>query len=213
MSARRLKGSRNATAISTASCSSPCRQWATRALPARSSICARTPPTAPWASSSTSARRTSASPICSISSASCRRRTASGCPTGLHAHAGASRRAGRDRPRLRAAQRRLFQAESTLPIDESVCLTATIDILRRIADGNGPDNAMLALGYAGWAPGQLESEIQANGWLHCPADPELIFDPEIDRKYSQALDKIGIDPVAPRQRCRPRLARAHALGR
>lgn len=88
-----------------------------------------------------------------------------------------------------------FKAESTLPIDESVCLTATIDILRDIAKGSGPDKALLALGYAGWAPGQLESEIQANGWLHCNADPELIFDPEVDRKYTRALGKIGIDPT------------------
>jgi putative transcriptional regulator len=88
-----------------------------------------------------------------------------------------------------------FKAENTLPIDESVCLTATIDILRDIAKGAGPDKALLALGYAGWAPGQLESEIQANGWLNCPADPELVFDPEVDRKYSRALNKIGIDPI------------------
>jgi putative transcriptional regulator len=87
-----------------------------------------------------------------------------------------------------------FKAESTLPIDEGVCLTATIDILRDIAKGTGPDKALLALGYAGWAPGQLESEIQANGWLHCTADPGLIFDPEVDRKYNRALGKIGIDP-------------------
>jgi len=87
-----------------------------------------------------------------------------------------------------------FKAESTLPIDESVCLTATIDILRDIAKGSGPDRALLALGYAGWAPGQLENEIQANGWLHCAADPELIFDPEVDRKYNRALGKIGIEP-------------------
>jgi putative transcriptional regulator len=88
-----------------------------------------------------------------------------------------------------------FKAESTLPIDESVCLTATIDILRDIAKGTGPDKALLALGYAGWAPGQLESEIHANGWLNCPADPELIFDPEVDRKYLRALGKLGIDPI------------------
>jgi putative transcriptional regulator len=88
-----------------------------------------------------------------------------------------------------------FKAESTLPIDESVCLTATIDILRDIAKGSGPDKALLALGYAGWAPGQLESEIQSNGWLHCAADPELIFDPEVDRKYNLALGTIGIDPI------------------
>ncbi len=88
-----------------------------------------------------------------------------------------------------------FKADSTLPIDESVCLTATIDILRDIAKGTGPDKALLALGYAGWAPGQLENEIQSNGWLHCSADPELIFDSEIDNKYRRAMDLIGIDPI------------------
>jgi putative transcriptional regulator len=88
-----------------------------------------------------------------------------------------------------------FKEESTLPIDELVCLTATVDILRDIAKGTGPDKALLALGYAGWAPGQLESEIQANGWLHCAADSELIFGLEVDRKYTRALGKIGIDPL------------------
>jgi putative transcriptional regulator len=88
-----------------------------------------------------------------------------------------------------------FKAESTLPIDESVCLTATIDILRDIAKGSGPNKALLALGYAGWAPGQLENEIQANGWLNCPANPELVFDPEVDRKYNRALGSLGIDPI------------------
>ncbi|MHA1572420.1 MAG: YqgE/AlgH family protein [Alphaproteobacteria bacterium] len=88
-----------------------------------------------------------------------------------------------------------FTAESTLPIDESVCLTATIDILRDIAKGSGPNKALLALGYAGWAPGQLEDEIQANGWLNCPGDPELIFDPELDHKYARAFGSLGIDPI------------------
>jgi putative transcriptional regulator len=83
---------------------------------------------------------------------------------------------------------------STLPIDDGICLTATLDILKAIARGNGPQSAVLALGYAGWAPGQLESEIQENGWLHCSADPELIFGSDIDAKYSKALRKIGIDP-------------------
>ncbi|MDJ0512216.1 MAG: YqgE/AlgH family protein [Methyloceanibacter sp.] len=87
-----------------------------------------------------------------------------------------------------------FKAESTLPINESVCLTATVDILRDIAKGSGPDRALLALGYAGWAPGQLEDEIQSNGWLNCPANPELVFDPAIDRKYNKALDSLGVDP-------------------
>jgi putative transcriptional regulator len=87
-----------------------------------------------------------------------------------------------------------FANDSTLPIEEGVCLTATIDILKAIAAGNGPDRAILALGYAGWSPGQLESEIQANGWLNCPADPDLIFDPDLEAKYTRALAKIGIDP-------------------
>lgn len=86
-----------------------------------------------------------------------------------------------------------FIENSTLPIDEGICLTATLDILKAIAKGSGPANAVLALGYAGWAPGQLETEIQGNGWLHCPADPELIFGLDTDEKYSKALRKIGID--------------------
>ncbi len=87
-----------------------------------------------------------------------------------------------------------FVNESTLPIEDGVCLTATIDILKAIATGHGPNRAILALGYAGWSPGQLESEIQANGWLNCPADLDLIFDPNIDSKYTRALAKIGVDP-------------------
>jgi putative transcriptional regulator len=86
-----------------------------------------------------------------------------------------------------------FIENSTLPIDEGVCLTATVDILKAIARGNGPASAILALGYAGWAPGQLENEIQENGWLHCAADPELIFGTDTDGKYEKALRKIGID--------------------
>src|SRR3977135_2753131 len=76
-----------------------------------------------------------------------------------------------------------FIENSTLPIDEGICLTATLDILKAIASGNGPPDAILALGYAGWAPGQLEQEIQDNGWLHCAADPELIFGADTDGKY------------------------------
>jgi putative transcriptional regulator len=86
-----------------------------------------------------------------------------------------------------------FIENSTLPIDNGICLTATLDILKAIARGDGPASAVLALGYAGWAPGQLENEIQSNGWLHCTADQELIFDPDIDTKYVRALKKIGID--------------------
>jgi putative transcriptional regulator len=86
-----------------------------------------------------------------------------------------------------------FIEDSTLPIDEGICLTATVDILKAIARGDGPASAILALGYAGWAPGQLENEIQQNGWLHCAADVELIFGADVDGKYDKALRKIGID--------------------
>lgn len=84
---------------------------------------------------------------------------------------------------------------TTLPIDENICLTATLEILKAIATGDGPRQSLLALGYAGWAPGQLESEIQANGWLHCPADSSLLFESDLIDKYNLALAKIGIDPI------------------
>jgi putative transcriptional regulator len=86
-----------------------------------------------------------------------------------------------------------FIENSTLPIDEGICLTATLDILKAIARGDGPRSAVLALGYAGWAAGQLEKEIQHNGWLHCSADLDLIFGDDTDAKYERAMKKIGID--------------------
>lgn len=87
-----------------------------------------------------------------------------------------------------------FAHDSTLQIDGGVSLTASVDILKAIAAGEGPGRSLLALGYAGWAAGQLETEIQANGWLNCPADLDLIFDEELESKYLRALAKIGIDP-------------------
>src|SRR5438045_4282925 len=87
-----------------------------------------------------------------------------------------------------------FIKDATLNIDDDICLTATVDILKAIAKGAGPKHAILALGYAGWAPGQLETEIQHNGWLHCPADPDLVFGAAVEDKYPRALRKIGIDP-------------------
>lgn len=87
-----------------------------------------------------------------------------------------------------------FSNDTTLPIDDRVALTATLDILRAIAGGQGPRRVLLALGYAGWGPGQLESEIHHNGWLHCAADEDLLFDSDLDAKYTSALAKIGVDP-------------------
>jgi len=86
-----------------------------------------------------------------------------------------------------------FIKDSTLPIDDDISLTATLDILKAIATGEGPKRAVLALGYAGWGPGQLENELQHNGWLHCPADADLVFGKDVDAKYERALKKIGID--------------------
>ncbi|QDG79129.1 YqgE/AlgH family protein [Labrenzia sp. PHM005] len=85
--------------------------------------------------------------------------------------------------------------QSTLAIDNGICLTATLEILRALAEGTGPRQAMLALGYAGWAPGQLEDEIQANGWLTAPADPDILFDPDSEHKWHKALGSLGIDPA------------------
>jgi putative transcriptional regulator len=86
-----------------------------------------------------------------------------------------------------------FVNNSTVSIGDGICLTATLDILRAIAIGKGPKKAVLALGYAGWSSGQLESEILANGWLNCPADPGLVFDADYDSKYDRALAKIGVN--------------------
>ena len=85
--------------------------------------------------------------------------------------------------------------DSTLKIGRGFCLTATVDILKAIASGEGPAESILALGYSGWAAGQLESEIQANGWLHCEADTDLVFSDDIEGAYERALGKLGIDPT------------------
>jgi putative transcriptional regulator len=86
-----------------------------------------------------------------------------------------------------------YAQDSTLFIDEAIALTATVDVLRAIAAGEGPARRVLALGYAGWAPGQLDAEIQANGWLLVPADPDLVFAGDNDAKWERAINKLGID--------------------
>ena len=86
-----------------------------------------------------------------------------------------------------------YMVESSLPVSEEICLTATIDILRAISAGRGPRKALMALGYSGWGAGQLEHEIAENGWLTCPANMDLLFDSDIDRKYDRILASIGID--------------------
>jgi putative transcriptional regulator len=86
-----------------------------------------------------------------------------------------------------------YQQPGTLMVDDGVGLTASIDILRLIAAGEGPQRFLLALGYAGWAPGQLDSEIQSNGWLHAPADQDLVFGAANREKWHRAVNKLGFD--------------------
>ena len=87
-----------------------------------------------------------------------------------------------------------YLQDASLVVDDNVVLTATIDILRAIADGTGPNNCLLALGYAGWGAGQLDSEIKSNGWLSVDADEDLVFGCDLDEKWERAMTKIGIDP-------------------
>ncbi len=88
-----------------------------------------------------------------------------------------------------------YQSESTLPISDDICLTATVDVLRAITLGRGPQRAIMMLGYSGWGAGQLENEVSANGWLTCPASQDIIFDDDFEAKYHSAFASMGIDPA------------------
>jgi putative transcriptional regulator len=87
-----------------------------------------------------------------------------------------------------------YSNESTLDVSEAICLTATPDVLAAMAAGEGPHNALVALGYAGWSPGQLEAELGANAWLNCPSDASIVFADEGADKYALALSQLGVDP-------------------
>ncbi len=84
--------------------------------------------------------------------------------------------------------------DATMDVEGGYGMTATLDILQDIAKGRGPRAALMALGYSGWGPGQLENEIQRNGWLTCPADDELVFGADARSKWEAALGRLGIDP-------------------
>jgi len=86
-----------------------------------------------------------------------------------------------------------YLQSGSLRVDDQVALTATLDILKEMAAGGGPRRSLLALGYAGWGPGQLDAEIQANGWLSVSSDEDLVFDADLDHKWERAIGKIGID--------------------
>lgn len=86
-----------------------------------------------------------------------------------------------------------YVKEGTLVVESDIALTASVDILKAIAEGQGPRHSFLALGYAGWGAGQLDSEIRANGWLNAPADQSLVFDDDLDTKWKRAMATLGVD--------------------
>ena len=88
-----------------------------------------------------------------------------------------------------------WTGEGSLRVNETLALTASLDVLKAIAEGGGPREGLLALGYAGWGPGQLDKEIQQNAWLNVPADETLVFDASHDTKWMRAFDKLHINPL------------------
>lgn len=86
-----------------------------------------------------------------------------------------------------------YVGPDSMPLSGAFALTATVDILKAIAAGSGPQHRLLALGYAGWGPGQLDGELQENAWLSVDADPDLVFSDELDEKWDRALAKLGIE--------------------
>ncbi len=85
-----------------------------------------------------------------------------------------------------------YQEDGTLKVSGDVALSATTEILRAIAEGSGPNHYFMALGYAGWGPGQLDEEIKNNAWLNVPADADILFSPDCEKKWDSALAKLGI---------------------
>jgi putative transcriptional regulator len=86
-----------------------------------------------------------------------------------------------------------YSGPDSMPLSDKLALTATVDILKAIAAGAGPQRRLLALGYAGWGPGQLDGEIQENAWLCVEADADLVFGDDLDATWNRALAKLGID--------------------
>ena len=113
-----------------------------------------------------------------------------GCDDKINIHFGGPVESGRGF----VLHSRDYLKDATMVVDQDVALTATVDILKAIAGGEGPRESLLALGYAGWGQGQLDTEIKSNGWLHVAADSDLVFGPDQGDKWQRAMDKIGIDP-------------------
>lgn len=88
-----------------------------------------------------------------------------------------------------------WTGDGSLRVDDRLALTASLDILKAIAAGGGPERGLLALGYAGWGPGQLDQEIQQNAWLTAPADLDVLFDTQDDTKWRRAMAQLRVDPL------------------
>ena len=84
--------------------------------------------------------------------------------------------------------------KESITIDDGIVLTSTTEFFDDLAKGQGPKNSILALGYAGWGPGQLEKEITTNSWMNFSTDLGFLFDEEVSKKWSQAYKLLGIDP-------------------
>lgn len=85
--------------------------------------------------------------------------------------------------------------DSTLRVNERLSVTTSRDVLVALAEGRGPPRTLVALGYAGWGAGQLESELADNAWLSVPADPRLIFETPVEQRWDESARAIGFDPA------------------
>lgn len=85
-----------------------------------------------------------------------------------------------------------FRDDNSYVVDDNICLTATIDVLRAIATGSGPEKSLLALGYCGWSAGQLEDELRQNGWLTVEESSDLLFSVPPRKRYEKALQSLGV---------------------
>jgi putative transcriptional regulator len=87
-----------------------------------------------------------------------------------------------------------FNHPGTVFLGNHISLTATVDVLQAIAEGNGPKNCLLAMGYVGWGPGQLDAELHSNRWLQVEGDPDILFYSPIEKKWEEAIAKLGVTP-------------------
>ncbi len=88
-----------------------------------------------------------------------------------------------------------WTGDGSLIVDPQIALTASLDVLKAIADGGGPRQGFLALGYAGWGPGQLDREISENAWLSAPASIDILFDADHETKWRRAMAILKVDPI------------------